>query len=222
MLGFCRVSDSRATGCCAAVFSRCAAALCIFIHGCFFGICRRGLLSIMRLTWYVSLVSRPIITCDKLPKCPSAVGGRRQIYPANAATACCPLKLINNDLRQRSTDNDNDDDSDDWRLPVRPVCHCQIVDTPTTQRLNRNTCLMRNLCLPAGRQRGDGKRTVWPDKVVLSRLFSVDLVAYIDLQLLWLVAVASPRAVAVVVVVVVASACACKIIINVLLMSCDY
>lgn len=96
---------------------------------------------------------------------------------------------------------------------------------------------MRNLCLPAGRGRSKGGgRTVWPDKVVLSRfeplVFSrfVGLHRFTTVVACSAVSAAAPAVVVsllvaacvVVAVVVAPSACACKIIINVLLMSCDY
>lgn len=96
---------------------------------------------------------------------------------------------------------------------------------------------MRNLCLPAGRGRTKGGgRTVWPDKVVLSRFEPLVFSRFAGLHRFTTVVacsavsaadvVVSLLAAACVVVVVVAvvapSACACKIIINVLLMSCDY
>lgn len=96
---------------------------------------------------------------------------------------------------------------------------------------------MRNLCLPAGRGGGGehqgGGRTVWPDKVVLSRFEPLVFSRFVGLHRFTTVVACSAvsadvvvsllAATCVVVVAVVApSACACKIIINVLLMSCDY
>lgn len=95
---------------------------------------------------------------------------------------------------------------------------------------------MRNLCLPAGRgsTRGGG-RTVWPDKVVLSRFEPLVFSRFVGLHRFTTVVACSAVSAADVVVsllaaacvvvavaVVAPSACACKIIINVLLMSCDY
>lgn len=97
---------------------------------------------------------------------------------------------------------------------------------------------MRNLCLPAGRgsTRGGG-RTVWPDKVVLSRFEPLVFSRFVGLHRFTTVVACSAVSAAaaadvvvsllaaacvVVVAVVAPSACACKIIINVLLMSCDY
>lgn len=96
---------------------------------------------------------------------------------------------------------------------------------------------MRNLCLPTGRGgvRGGGQ-SVWPDKVVLSRFEPLVFSRFVGLHRFTTVVACSAVSaadvvvsllaavcVAVVAVAVVApSACACKIIINVLLMSCDY
>lgn len=94
---------------------------------------------------------------------------------------------------------------------------------------------MRNLCLPAGK--GGGGRTVWPDKVVLSRFEPLVFSRFVGLHRFTTVVACSAVSAAdvvvsllaatcvvvvVAVVVVAPSACACKIIINVLLMSCDY
>lgn len=94
---------------------------------------------------------------------------------------------------------------------------------------------MRNLCLPAGRgsKKGWGGRTVWPDKVVLSRFEPLVFSRFVGLHRFTTVVACSAvsaadvvvsllAAACVVVVVGSPSACACKIIINVLLMSCDY
>lgn len=100
---------------------------------------------------------------------------------------------------------------------------------------------MRNLCLPPGRGECEGAhkgggQSVWPDKVVLSRFEPLVFSRFVGLHRFTTVVACSAvsaaaadvvvsllAAVVVVVVAVVApSACACKIIINVLLMSCDY
>lgn len=91
----------------------------------------------------------------------------------------------------------------------------------------------------ASRQAGHkgGGRTVWPDKVVLSHFEPLVFSRFVGLHRFTTVVACSAvsaadvvvsllAAACVVVVVAVAvfapSACACKIIINVLLMSCDY
>lgn len=88
----------------------------------------------------------------------------------------------------------------------------------------------------ASRQGGTyegGGRTVWPDKVVLSRFEPLVFSRFVGLHRFTTVVACSAvsaadvvvsllAAACVVVAVVAPSACACKIIINVLLMSCDY
>lgn len=90
----------------------------------------------------------------------------------------------------------------------------------------------------ANRQGGSagGEQSVWPDKVVLSRFEPLVFSRFVGLHRFTTVVACSAVSaadvvvsllaavcVAVVAVAVVApSACACKIIINVLLMSCDY
>lgn len=85
-----------------------------------------------------------------------------------------------------------------------------------------------------GEQKGGGGRTVWPDKVVLSRFEPLVFSRFVGLHRFTTVVACSAVSAAdvvvsllaatcvVVVAVVAPSACACKIIINVLLMSCDY
>lgn len=89
----------------------------------------------------------------------------------------------------------------------------------------------------ASRQGGTyegGGRTVWPDKVVLSRFEPLVFSRFVGLHRFTtvvacsavsadvLVSLLAAACVVVAVAVVAPSACACKIIINVLLMSCDY